>query len=538
MTHTEENPAATTAKPASHFQDTPHSGIPFRYGRRFAIFSGLLLWLSHPSPGLWPLAWVGLTPLIVCIWEATGPRQAAVRGYLFGWAYLAPTWYWTGLTIVGWTGSPIGWAALLLLTLLAAIFYALWATAAWWIARRTTGAWRIIGTATAWVLMEWLRSVGTLSVPWAQVCYTQYRVIPIIQIAEVTGALGVSFLILLFNGSIAESWQRRHEPRSRRWVAGSIGILGLTGLAGGLRIQHLGDGKPFDVALMQGNFDYEHGVNLLRSKVATYESLTRAAYTHSNPKPALYVWAETAAPGDAYNDPTSRGILQGLADQYSSGILTGSRILDGAIETNSALLFTPDSVKPERFDKQGIVPFGEYIPFRAQIPARIQEQFQFFDTDLTPGKSLIPMAFDTPQYGRINVGPFICYESVYPHYARTMTARGANLLVTPSHDSWFHSDAAMEQHLAIVVFRAIENRRDVARATTDGVTAAIDASGRILARAPMHTTCFLLQRLHLRDMRTIYTRFGDWFVGLSVVLFVAAGARAGFPGREATDGPT
>jgi apolipoprotein N-acyltransferase len=124
--------------------------------------------------------------------------------------------------------------------------------------------------------------------------------------------------------------------------------------------------------------------------------------------------------------------------------------------------------------------------------------------------------------GPVALGTFICYESVYPHYTRTMTARGASLLVTPSHDQWFQSEAAMEQHLAIVVFRAVENRRDVARATTDGVSAVIDGRGRILARAPLYMAIPLVHRLHLRSLLTIYTRFGDWFVGLCALLYIAA----------------
>jgi apolipoprotein N-acyltransferase len=487
-----------------------------------AILSGVLLWLAHPTPGLWWLAWIGLAPIIIALQCASSARRAAAYGYIFAWAYLAPTWYWTGLTIVGWTGSPVGWAALFLLTMLAALFYAGWASVAWWLSRRTDAGWRILGIAASWVVMEWLRSVGSLSFPWAQVGYTQYRVLPVIQISEFTGALGVSFLILLVNASIAE-WRGRTAPRQgARWLIGSVSLVGLMTVAGAVRMGAVRDGPSIQVAVMQGNFDYRHSRDILNDKLRAYESLTAAAYQASGRKPDLYVWAETAAPGDAFNDEYSRAALQSLADRFQAAILTGSRVIEGETETNSALLFTPGSQMPQRFDKQGIVPFGEYIPFRAQIPVNVQKEFQFFDADLTPGRSLTPMAFQSPAAGSVSLGPFICYESVYPHYTRTMTARGANLLVTPSHDQWFMSEAAMEQHLAIVVFRAIENRRDVARSTTDGITAVIDGRGRIVSRAPLYTATSLIHTLHLRSMLTIYTRFGDWFVGICAVAFAAA----------------
>lgn len=520
-----DNTQAAETSATSSSEDTPLTRPPFRFGLRMAILSGLALWLTHPTPGLWPLAWVALVPLILSVQQAKSLGQATMRGYWFGWAYFAPTCYWTGLTIVGWTQSPIGWGALFLLTLLAAWFYAFWAGAAWWLSQRSTGTWRMTAVASAWVVMEWLRTVGSLTFPWAQVSYTQYRFLPVIQIAEVTGAFGVSFLILLVNASIAEWWQNRKEPQSQRWVWRCLTLVGLLCLSGMARMVQLSDGKPIQVAIMQGNFDYNQRPDELRDKkVQTFKYLTQAAYQTAPTPPSLYVWAESAAPGDAFHTAWSRDMLQGLADMYHAPVLTGSYILDPNTneETNSALLFTPNGVSPQRFDKMGVVPFGEFIPFRRFIPSGIQKQFQFFDTDVVPGQRLEPMHFTDPKVGDVSLGPFICYESVYSHYARTMTQRGANLLVTPSHDQWFHSESAMEQHLGIVVFRAVENRRDVARATTDGVSCVIDGRGRVLARAPLSTACFLVRTLHLRNLITIYTRFGDWFVGLCFVLALLA----------------
>jgi apolipoprotein N-acyltransferase len=514
----EKTVAPSTSLSSEH---TPLPRSPFRFGLRMAILSGLLLWLTHPTPGLWPLAWVALVPLILSVQQAKSIGQATMRGYWFGWAYFAPTCYWTGLTIVGWTQSPIGWGALFLLTLLAAWFYAFWAGAAWWLSKRTTGTWRMAALAAAWVIMEWLRSAGSLTFPWAQVCYTQYRFLPVIQIAEVTGAFGVSFLILLVNASIAEWWQNRKEPQSQRWVWRCLTLVGLLCLSGMARMVQLSDGKAIQVAIMQGDFNYNNSPDIINAqKMQTFEALTQAAYRTAPLPPSLYVWAESAAPGDALHTPASRDLLQRLADTYHAPILTGSYILDPKTneETNSALLFTPDGMPPQRFDKLGIVPFGEFIPFRGYVPSVIQKQFQFFDTDVTPGQKIEPMHFTDATAGNVSLGPFICYESVYSHYARMMTQRGANLLVTPSHDQWFHSESAMEQHLAIVVFRAVENRRDVARATTDGISCVIDGRGHVLARAPLSTPCFLVRTLHLRELQTIYTRFGDWFVIVCVII--------------------
>lgn len=540
MTHFAHSSALSRTNVSSQVQNTPKPTRSFLNGVLMSIFSGLALFLSHPTPGLWPLAWVGLAPLLVCIAEARTVRQAIAFGYLFGWAYLAPTWYWTGLTIVGWTGSPVGWTALVLLTILAACFYAAWSGAIRWIAGRDTRLLPAIVLASSWVVMEWLRSVGSLSFPWAQIGYTQYRFLPVIQISELTGALGVSWLLVLFNAALAGWWQRRTHPRAGRAVLASAAVIALIGCAGTARMHLIRGGAVLRVALMQGNFNYRSAEDTTPAKYQAFQWLTQAAYASQPAHPDLYVWAESAAPSDALHNPIARGFLQGLSDRYNASILTGSRVVQATdeSETNSALLFTPGAALPQRFDKIGIVPFGEYIPFRKQIPEELQRRFQFFSGDITPGGAQPPMQLEGAAAGRVLLGPFICYESVYPHYARIMTLHGAGILATPSHDQWFQSEAAMEQHLAIVAFRAVENRRDVVRATTDGITAVIDARGAVTTRAPLYRQCFLVRQVPLRTEITLYTRCGDWFVGAcGIVLFLATARLRTSQRRERDEEP-
>ena len=433
----------------------------------------------------------------------------------------------------------VGWLALIFLTCYTAIFYALWASVAWSICRRAVGVWRPIGLASAWVAIEWLRSAGALSFPWAQLCYTQYRFIPLIQICEVTGALGVSWVLVFVNATVAECLRSPQNRRSIRTVVGAFGlVLGLC-ILGIVRMRQLQDGPEIRVAMMQGNFNYRSAEDQTPAKFEVFRQLTQTAYQASERKPDLYVWAEEAAPGDAYHDPIARGLIAGISAQYHAAVLTGGRIVQGREEKeyNSALLFTPDALLPQRYDKVGVVPFGEYIPFRGIIPEAIQRNFQFFSTDLTPGKEIRPMPFEFGKFGKAMLGPFICYESVYPHYARMMTMNGADLLATPSHDQWFQSRSAMEQHLSIVVFRAVENRRDIARATTDGVSAAIDARGIILGEAPLYKESFLVRTLHLRSMITLYTRFGDWFAALCGAISVGLSIVTYHQGRKSRNRP-
>jgi apolipoprotein N-acyltransferase len=138
------------------------------------------------------------------------------------------------------------------------------------------------------------------------------------------------------------------------------------------------------------------------------------------------------------------------------------------------------------------------------------------------------MGYTDRAAGTVALGPYICYEAMYPQYARGATAAGAQLLVTISNDGWFHSRAAMEQHLAAVALRTIENRRATVRATMTGITCLIDSRGRVTARATIEQPDFAVGTVRLQSGRTLYTRFGDWFAlvcGLLAVGLVWGTAR-------------
>ncbi|HZO87496.1 MAG TPA: apolipoprotein N-acyltransferase [Chthonomonadaceae bacterium] len=535
MTQTEPLPKkeiVATRQPASTAREERR--LP---GLRLAVLAGVLLWLACPPVTAWPLAWIALAPLILSVTRAQRLRQALWRGYVFGWVYLGMVWYWIGLTIVAWLdGSPIGWAAWFGLTLLMAGFYAAWGGAAWWLARRTTGGGRIVALAAAWVIMEWARSLGTLSMPWAQLSYTQYHFLPVLQVADLTGAYGVSFLLMLVNGAVAEWWSRRGQPGSARRVWGSLAVAALACVYGLARLAQPEGGRPLSVAAMQPNFRLHETRQDLFRDLQTLDDLTRRAYAAIDPPPALYVWSESAAPVDALNYLPTRNTLTRLAQVYHAPLLVGSRVEDpqtGA-ESNASVLFCPDGAAPARYNKRHLVPFGEFIPFRHALPAFLDSTFHFFDTDVMPGEGAAVLRFTDPHAGTVALGPFICYEAVYPHFAREMTRAGANLLVTQSNDGWFHSEAAMEQHLAAVVLRAIENRRNIARSTLTGVTCLLDSRGRVLARAPINTPAFVVHALQLQEGQTLYARLGDWFVALcGLGLIVLAWRGKGRPGRRA-----
>ena len=518
---TPKEPIIADAGRSTQPADTNISTIsPSGRGLRLAILAGLLLFLANPPVGLWPLAWFAVAPAIVSVCRARHTRQAAWRGYVFGWAFLGPTWYWVGLTVNAWTRSSIGWLAWAALTAILAGFYALWGALAWNIARRTSDGWRIIAIGAAWVVVEWMRTLGPLSMPWAQLSYTQWRFPPLLQGADVTGAYGISFALLLVSGGAAHFWLHRKEAQPTRYLwAGSLMLVLLT-LYGLARMQRAETGPRLAVAAMQDNLNPLERFDD-REYVRTFADLTQQA-AQSTPAPELFVWSEASAPDDVLHKPDATGMLREAGMKYNAGVIVGTDTVTAGGVAHSSLLFPEDDRTPVHYDKQQLVPFGEFIPFRSLWPAALRDSFGFFREDVTPGNNATILAFNTNNNTTVAVGPFICYESMYPQYARAMTRAGANLLVTQSNDAWFQSRAAQEQHMAAVVLRAVENRRAVVRSTTNGITGFINSNGQITRQAPRNTAAFVTGEVILSSGRSLYVRCGDWFVGLCVLLVLLA----------------
>lgn len=488
-------------------------------GLRLALLSGLLTWLAHPPLGFFPLAWFALVPLLLAVARAKHARQAGWRGYIFGWMFLGTTWYWIGLTINAWTNSWIGWIAWFGLTLILAGWYALWAGLTWRIIKRTEGIGRIVGVSALWVVMEWARTLGTLTMPWAQLSYSQYKIPALFPFVDITGAYGLSFLLVLINAALAERWLNRNPAHAMKSLRFAGVVVAAFLLVGWLHPVSITQSRTASIASMQGNFSLESRPEDAPAVMGLYRDLTQQAEQSAAHKPELYVWSESAAPGDAVNDYPVRQFFQNLSDTINTPILAGTRSEDIQTHapTNSSVLFVPQTHTPLRYDKVQLVPFGEFIPFRGLFPAAVSQSFGFFKTDVVSGR-----AGDTLRNGALNLGAFICYESMYPNYARRMSLSGANVLVTQSNDAWFQSRAAMEQHLSAVVFRAAENRKWVVRSTTNGITAFLDENGRVVSELEQHRAGFLVHDVPLRSGTTLYTRFGDWFVLVCGVLAVFA----------------
>ncbi len=502
--------------------DTPENDQPLPFWKLLfgALLSALLMNAAFPPLDLGWLAWAALIPLFYVLPRAKRTRHAFFACYLFGYAHWGWTITWVGTTVTHWAHSSVGWIAWGLLTAIKAGWWGLFGGFVWWIARRTEGARRLLTIASAWTVLEWLRGIGSLAMPWSLSGYTQYRFLPLIQASDLIGVFGIGFALALVNATLAAFWFRPHFRQTERWrlllpAVACIMVLLVYGLA---RMAQPEGGKSVRLALMQPDQrstrnDPVSPQELQAMVTGELEKLRSMNAQIVAAKPQMVVWPESGSPGDAFNEPTIRLAFVFMARASGAYQLVGSDFMDEQERPhNSAALFAPDGALLDRYDKRHLVPFGEFIPGRSWLP--FADTFHFREKDVVQGTEDRVLTA-----GNIRVNTLICYESVFSGLARSGAARGANLLVSITNDSWAGESPQLQQHIAMAVFRAVETRRNLAASATTGITAIIDSQGHLKGIAPYRQDVFVTDA-HLLDGQTLYTRWGDIFVGFAAT-FVA-----------------
>ncbi len=481
-----------------------------------ALISGGLLALAFPGTGDqgW-LAFVALVPLLVAIDRSAG-RRAAFLGLAAGLVFWLVTVSWLAQTMVRYGGLPWSLAYVLLFGLAGylALYLAAFCTLLSWRPRRS-GVLYVLEAASLWVALEFLRAYLLSGFPWNLLAYSQHENFPLIQVAAVTGVYGVSFVVVAVNAALARAIQVRGPRIQAAAPLGTAALCwGLAVGAGWLQALTPNPKDPIRVALVQGNI--EQGVKW----DPTWQQKTLDIYRHltleaARTRPGLIVWPETAVPFFLREDPR-RSEIEGLARKAGTYLLVGAPDRERRSPRNAALLLGPDGQILGRYDKQHLVPFGEYVPLRRLL---------FFANVLaggtigafTPGSEAT--VFSAP-FGRFGV--VICYEAIFPGEVRTFFLQGADFLVNITNDAWFGRSAAPAQHLAMAAFRAVENRAYLIRAANTGISAIVAPDGRIVQATGLFTPAVVAGGIARRTGSTPYTRYGDLFAWGTVLIALAA----------------
>ena len=497
------------------------------------VLSAVLFALSFPSflstTGWFPLGFLCLAPLFVVVHRSTW-AASPFFGVLFGYISYTLFNYWLGkfhpLTLV--VVPPI----------YAAYFFL--ALPALKLADTVFPEFGFLLQSALWVCYEYfLKSSGFLAYSYGNIGYSQYPFIPFIQIADLVGIWGVSFMVVYPSALIGHALSRGVKHLRGSWrsllrpaVAYLVLFAGVI-VYGFYAPADLSRAREWKVALVQQNVDpWKGGYNAYRQSLDVLLRQSRLAMTQN---PEIVIWSETSfVPAIDWHtryrpDNETYQLVLELRDFLSAQpvpYVVGND--DGELERveenreervdfNAAILFDKGRIV-DTYRKLHLVPFTESFPFRTQLPG-IYDWLKSADTHFwEEGKAYTVFDADGVRFSTP-----ICFEDTFGDLCRGFVTRGAQVLVNMTNDAWSFSVPGAMQHMTMAVFRAVENRRSVVRSTNAGITTIIDPNGRIRSTLAAFTEGCLVGDVPVYvGMTTLYTRWGDWFPWTLLVVSCAA----------------
>lgn len=513
------------------------------------------------------LAWFGLLPLLMF---ALGrrPKHLILPAFVWSYAWSLTSFFWL---------REIMWFIPFVLCLLLAVFPTLWALAVPFFFRnllipvkvRLDGCDAVrcfrnfnpflevafcLALAAWWCILEWTKSWLFTGLPWNYLAASQWKMLPVIQICEYTGVYGVSFLIVTVNVSLGLFLKKLLSPSKSRVYCRpyalmfACALLLLSMIAGASllkqRRNEYADPVFFHAGIVQPNLSQRRQANMEKAAEAldVCVSLSRALFQAGKARPDVVIWPETAVPC-SYNAASEfaaryRMELFSMLLKYQVPFVVGTIFLErNAVDPekieiyNSALLLKPGRGVADRYSKEHIVPFGEYVPYSETFPwlARAAGMGR----NLTRGKRFNPLEL-APD---VRAGVSICYEDVYAYVSRNHAKNGANVLLVITNDAWYPTSFEPAQHFANSIFRTVETRLPMIRCGNLDYSAVILPNGRI-AGAPVEkdgvpdpawrgrVSATLSVPVPRDPKPTFYTLYGDVFIGFCAAFLLFALALA------------
>lgn len=475
------------------------------------LSSAVLLALPFCNGKFWFLAWIGFIPLFILLENKTKTR-AFLFSYFTGAIFWSLTIYWLiHVTLIG--------TAILVLYL--ALYFGIFGLFFVHFYRRFAAGFRLFAvTAGLWVILEYIRGALFTGFPWALLGYSQYLNLSVIQISDLTGAWGVSFLIIMVNVSVKEAIGCSRQSKKAFFLPALILILSL-----GYGYCRLNLRPPASspqlvrVSVVQGNIPQELKWNVASRDfiIKKYLDISRQA---SKDNPDLIIWPEAALPVVLEEEPAYFSSVKDLARETKTALLLGAVTARDGFYYNSAVLVSAEGELQGRYNKLHLVPFGEYIPLR--------KVFTFLETvapigDIEKGKG--HTVFAAPA----KFSALICFEDLFPEISRKFAKSGAGFLVNITNDAWYKKTSAALQHFQASVFRAVENRMPLVRCANTGISGFIGPDGKIISLIrdkwgrDIFVSGYDTQAIAASSGKlSFYSRFGDIFPAICL-LFVIYG---------------
>ncbi len=480
--------------------------------------SAVLLIFSFPNFNLPFLIWFALVPFFFLL-DGKSPKAAFFWGWLTGYLFFLGTHYWLiHVTLPG----------MLLVNLYLGIYFGLFGIGyAYFTAGARGSVPQVVILPCLGVALEFARDRLLTGFGWACLGHSQYQVLPLIQVADITGVFGVSFLVVMVNvlfKNIVENIFKRYAQLPltsflKKEGGGFVIPLIMTVLVFGIVLGYgyfqlsrysLKPEMNLWIAVIQPNIPQSRkwdpsSWDGIQKKIL---NITRQALAQ---KPGLVIWPETSFPGYTWQSPDRYQEIKDFVGAAKVPLLLGTVTVRNGGYYNSAILFSEKGEEADRYDKMHLVPFGEFLPLRPLT--------NFIE-------NFVPIG-DFSRGERLTVFPngysiLICFEDTVAPVVRRLVRNGSKFLVNMTNDGWFKDTSAPFLHLQASVFQAVSNRRAIIRAANTGVSGDISPSGvqhifRDTTGRAVMAEGFVMSIVQPNDEISFYTRFGDVFAWLCVV---------------------
>ena len=495
--------------------------IPATRAGPIAFALGLLAACGFAPLELWPLTLLCVAGLILLLDQTDDPRRALCLGWWFGLGHfcLGLNWIATAFTYQAAMPAWLGWVAVFLLSVYLSVFPAL-ATGVAWLCSRGRPLSLPFFFAAAWIVNELLRASVFTGFAWNPLAAIWAPVWPIRGLTAWIGTYGLSGLTVLFAGLL---WLALSSRRAQLAVA----VLATCGVAVAL-VPHPAepdDPKAILLHVVQPNIGQDRKWDEAQG-ADNYRRLTSLS-GKPGARPRLILWPEVAVPALVEQDLSSRLAIASLLGSKDEMILGAQSVrfdANGSAVSASNSAFGLDAYAHlfGRYDKAHLVPYGEYLPMRPLLSALGLSRLAPGDMDFNAGPG--PRDINVPGLGK--VGLQICYEMIFSGQVVDRANRPL-FIFNPSNDAWF-GRWGPPQHLAQARLRATEEGLPVVRSTPTGISAVIDADGRLLAALPWRTPGAIERPLPPAHAPTLFARYGNILPWL-LVLFLGA---IGFASRR------
>ena len=468
-----------------------------------SIISAILMGVSQQPWGLGFLAWFSLAPFLLVINNQTNYKGILKHSFIWSFIYHLIFFYWISDNI-GLDSQLLRYLIMLLVVLVLTLNIFLIYIIYYYFKRKLNFSLIILPFIV--VAIEYIRSLGFYGSAWNSLSYTQIDFLLIAQNIEYTGIFGLTFWIVLLNVLILRLYSKINFKNITTlgfvflfpWITGFI-----------LKYNHDIDGQKLRIKLIQPNISLEEKRKSLRGSLNKLIDLTQKPSIH---KSSLVIWPESSISGNFYkkgfyNFNISKK-MNNFLNESTSVLVAGADLRVNGSRYNSALLFKKDSIV-STFNKQKLVPNVERTPDFFNIVG-----LNIGLTNFDIGSELTLFSVNNNKFASM-----ICIESVFPDLTRKFVDKGAEFITYIVNDGWYPRNPQLDQHAQRCIFRAIENRRYVARCANTGITMVVDSYGNIINKLEFNKEGILESEIITSDKKTFYTKYGDVF-SIFNILFV------------------